>query len=216
MRRCLLLSPLVLLLILSSISAGPEAGFTPLFNGKDLTGWKVFAGKAENWKVEDGKIICAGSGGGWLGTDRQYANFHLRFDYRLQSGGNSGVYLRAPDTGHISRVGMEIQLLDDVHPKYAKLQPYQYTGSLYHVAAAKPKSCKPAGEWNQFEVRADGRKLTVIQNGTTILEADLDAASKDAKVAAEHTGLARTMGRIGLQSHSSPVEFRNLRVQELK
>lgn len=214
MPRCLW----AVLLVLPAFAApaDPEAGFTPLFDGKGLAGWKVYAGKAEQWKADAGKVVCAGDGGGWLGTEKEYADFHLRLEYRLQAGGNSGVYLRAPETGHISRVGMEIQLLDDAAEKYAKLQPYQFTGSIYHVAAAKRGSCKPAGEWNALEVRAEGRKVTVVQNGTTILEADLDAAGKDEKVAAEHTGLARKAGRIGLQSHSSPVEFRNVRVKELK
>jgi hypothetical protein len=211
------LLPLLLLLCLPLTlpAADPEEGFVPLFNGKDLTGWKAY-GKAELWTVEDGKIVNTASGGGWLGTTRDYANYHLKLDYRLKPGGNSGVYLRAPEEGHISRVGMEIQLLDDDHPSYAKLQPYQYTGSLYHVVAAKPKTCKPAGEWNSIEIRAEGRKLTVIHNGTKILETDLDEAGKEEAVAKEHPGLKRTTGRIGLQSHTDRLEFKNLRIKELK
>src|SRR5262249_20264280 len=95
-------------------------GFVPLFNGKDLSGWKPYGGKPGNGAAEDGLLVCRGSGGGWLGTERDYANFELRLEYRLRPAGNSGVYLRAPEEGHISRVGMEIQILDDNHPKYAK------------------------------------------------------------------------------------------------
>src|SRR5437868_1878199 len=98
-------------------------GFVPLFNGKDLTGWKRFDGKAA-WSATNGMIVCDGKGGGWLGTEREYDNFVLRLEYRLVPGGNSGVYLRAPSKGYISRQGMEIQLLDDEHPSYAKLAPY--------------------------------------------------------------------------------------------
>jgi hypothetical protein len=191
-------------------------GFVPLFNGKDLAGWKVIDAKKDVWKAEEGLIICGGDNGGWLGTDKEYANFVLRLDYRLKSAGNSGVYLRAPDTGWISRVGMEVQILDDFDPKYAKLDFYQYTGSIYHVVAPTQRASKPAGEWNSLEVRADGRQVVVVLNGKKIVDADLDRCVKDAATAKEHPGLTRTAGKIGLQSHTDRVEFRNLRVKELK
>jgi hypothetical protein len=191
-------------------------GFVPLFNGKDLSGWKPYDSKPDNWSVEDGLLVCAGKGGGWLGTVRDYDNFVLRLEYRLMPGGNSGVYLRAPEKGWISRVGMEIQILDDNHPRYARLDFYQYTGSIYHVVAPTQRAGKPAGQWNTLEIRAEGRQLVVILNGKKIVDADLDRCLKDPAVAREHTGLARTTGRIGLQSHSERIEFRRLRIKELK
>jgi hypothetical protein len=214
--------PLVLalsLLVLAgdrAAAADKEEGFVPLFNGKDLSGWKEYDSKGENWAVEDGLLVCRGKGGGWLGTDRDYANFVLRLEYRLQPGGNSGVYLRAPESGHISRVGMEIQLLDDNHPDYAHLDFYQYTGSIYHVVAPTQRAGKPGGQWNAIEVRADGPVVTVVLNGKKVVNADLNWYLKDPAVAREHTGLTRTTGRLGLQSHTGRLEFRNLRVRELK
>lgn len=191
-------------------------GYVSLFNGKDLAGWKVYAAKKDIWVAEDGMIVCLGNGGGWLGSERDYADFVFRLEYRLKPGGNSGVYLRAPETGHISRVGMEIQLLDDQDPRYAKLDFYQHTGSIYHVVAPTQRATKPAGQWNSMEIQADGRDIRVILNGKKIVDADLDRCLKDPAVAKEHTGLARTTGRIGLQSHTDRVEFRNLRIKELK
>ncbi len=191
-------------------------GFVPLFNGKDLAGWEQYASKKDSWAVEEGLLVCKRGGGGWLGTERDYANFELRLEYRLTPGGNSGIYIRAPEQGHISRVGMEIQVLDDAHPRYAKLNAYQYTGSIYHVVGPTERVSKPAGQWSQITIRADGRRMVVVLNDKTILDADLDHHLKDAAVAQEHTGLARTTGRIGLQSHTDRVEFRNIRVKELK
>jgi hypothetical protein len=191
-------------------------GFVPLFNGRDLSGWKPYDSKAENWSVEDGVLVCAGKGGGWLGTERDYDNFVLRLEYRLKPGGNSGVYLRAPEKGWISRAGMEIQILDDNDPRYAHLDFYQYTGSIYHVVAPTQRAGKPAGQWNALEIRADGRQIVVVLNGKKIVDADLDRCLKDPAVAREHPGLTRTTGRIGLQSHSERVEFRALRIKELK
>jgi hypothetical protein len=189
-------------------------GFVPLFNGKTLDGWKQFDGKAV-WSADDGMIVCSGKGGGWLGTSRQYDNFIVRLEYRLKPAGNSGVYIRAPDRGHISRVGMEIQLLDDNHRSYAKLAPHQYTGSIYHVVPPTKRTGKPAGQWNAIEIQADGRRVVVVLNGSKIVDADLDRCLLDAAVAKEHPGLKRTAGHIGLQSHTDRVEFRNLRIKAL-
>jgi hypothetical protein len=190
-------------------------GFKPLFNGADLTGWKKYADRKDVWAVEDGLLVCKGGGGGWLGTDRDYADFELRLEYRLRPGGNSGVYIRAPETGHISRDGMEIQILDDNDPKYAKLDFYQYTGSIYHVVPPTQRAGKPAGLWNQLAIRAEGRTVVVVLNGKKVVDADLDRCRRDPAVAKEHPGLARAGGRIGLQSHTDRVEFRRLRLREL-
>src|SRR5260370_39243903 len=97
----------------------------------------------------------------WLGIECEYADFILRLDYRLKAAGNSGVYIRAPETGHISRVGMEIQILDDNAPQYAKLDFYQYTGSIYHVVAPTRRAGKPAEEWDSMEIRAAVRNVAV-------------------------------------------------------
>jgi hypothetical protein len=192
-------------------------GFVALFNGKDLDGWKRYDVKNDVWSAAEGMIVCTGkAGGGWLGTNRDYANFEIRLEYRLSPGGNSGVYIRAPQKGWISRVGMEIQILDDFHANYAKLEPYQYTGSIYHVVGPSKRVTKKAGEWNKLTIRADGKQVVVILNGTKIVDADLDRYLKDPKVAKEHPGLARKTGRIGLQSHTDRVEYRNLRIKELK
>jgi hypothetical protein len=213
---------LTLLLVVPPYPAEPPShkekadGFASLFNGKDLGGWKAYESQPENWTVEDGVLVCNGKGGGWLGTDRDYADFVLRLEYRLKPAGNSGVYMRAPQKGHISQVGMEIQILDDNHPKYATLNYYQYTGSIYGVVPPTRRVTKPAGEWNALEIRADGRRVVVLTNGTKVVDADLDRCLQDEAVAKEHPGLARTTGRIGLQSHSERVEFRNISIKEPK
>lgn len=193
-----------------------EKAYKPLFNGMNLDGWQQFGGKEKNWLVEKGLIVCQGQGGGWLGTDRDYANFELQVDYRLTPGGNSGIYLRAPQEGHISRAGMEIQLLDDFHPKYANLDFYQYTGSIYHVVAPTRRTTRKAGEWNSMVIRAEGDHIVVTLNQVKIVDADLAKCRQDPAVAKEHPGLARKSGRLGLQSHTDRVEFRNLRILELK
>jgi hypothetical protein len=194
----------------------PSKEFIPLFNGTDLTGWKQHDSKKNVWKVENGLLVCTGDGGGWLGTDRDYADFELRLQYRLVAGGNSGVYIRAPETGWISRLGMEIQILDDFHPNYARADFYQYTGSIYHVVPPTRRASRPAGQWNSMTIRAVGPQVQVILNGARIVDADLDRCRKDTAVAKEHPGLARTTGKIGLQSHTDRVEFRKIQIREIR
>lgn len=200
-------------------SCGPEPGvgdaFVPLFNGHDLSGWTRFGGdpEARAWTVEDGMIVSQGHGGGWQGTERDYGDFVLRLDFRLSPGSNSGVYLRAPaDTSHISRTGMEIQLLDEEAERHRDIQPWQKTGSIYHVAAAKTGHLKPPGTWNALEVCAEGPRIVVKLNGQTVVD---DRIDRHPELEPEHPGLKRPTGRIGLQSHNDRVEFRDVRIREL-
>ena len=93
------------------------AEWKPLFNGKDLSGWKVIGGSPTAWKVEDGLLYCGGGGGSWLATTDEYANFELELEFRLPEGGNSGVFLRTPEVSEPSSKGMEIQILDDPSPR---------------------------------------------------------------------------------------------------
>ena len=73
---------------------------------------------------------------------------------------------------------------------------------------------KPAGEWNVQEVTAKGRQITVVLNGQTILDADLDGQGP--RVLKKHPGLRRTSGHIGFLGHNDYIEFRNIRIKELK
>ena len=175
--------------------------FKSLFNGKDLSGWTKIGLKKDVWSVENGQIIMQGEGGGWLGSNEEYSDFEFQTEFQLSSDSNSGIYLRAPaDTSHISRTGMEIQLLDDFHPKYAKVQP------------AKTGFLKPVGEWNTIAIQAVGPHVVIKLNGQTVVD---DLIDKHPELNKEHTGLARKSGRIGLQSHNGRVAFRNIQMKRL-
>ena len=198
----------------------PEAGFTPLFNGKDLTGW-VYGrrGDRENktgkgYQVENGVLFSTAEDGGNLYTQKEYADFVLRFDFRLTENANNGIGIRTPMDGDAAYAGMEIQVLDDSGSKYQALRPTQYHGSVYDVFPAKRGSQKPVGEWNTEEITARGRRITVVVNGTTIVDANLDDV-KDEAVLQKHPGLKNTKGHIGLLGHGTRVEFRNIRIKEL-
>jgi hypothetical protein len=196
------------------VLAQPEPGFTSLFDGKTLNGWKLVRGRGRGYVVEEGVLVCPRDGGGNLFTEAEYADFVLRLEWRLWAGGNNGIGIRAPLEGDAAFVGMEIQVLDDNGPMYANLEPGQYTGSVYQVAPARRGFVKPNGEWNAYEIVADKRQIKVTLNGEVINDADLSQVT-DPAVLAKHPGINRTTGHIGLLGHGTRVEFRNIRVKTL-
>jgi hypothetical protein len=194
-------------------TAGPspeetQEGFASLFDGKTLDGWQ---GDVKGYVVENGTIVCKGDN---LYTAKQYANFILRFEFKLPAGGNNGVGIRTPMQGTPAYVGMEIQILDDGDPKWKDLQAYQYHGSIYGVVPAKRGHLKPVGQWNQEEIVAEGSRVKVTLNGTVIVDADLSKIDKTPDHQ-EHPGLHNAKGYIGWLGHGDPVAFRNIRIKEL-
>ncbi len=205
----------LLLLFVPAWAATPEKGFVSLFDGKTLQGWQMVVKKGGGYVVQDGLLVCPADGGGNLFTDKEFANFIFRFEFRLEEGSNNGVGIRSPLAGDAAYSGMEIQILDSEAPVYkGKLKPAQYHGSIYDVFPAKHGHLKKTGEWNSEEIVAKGRRITVTLNGATMVDADLDSV-KDPVVLQKHPGLARASGHIGFLGHGTRVEFRNIRIQEL-
>ena len=127
-----------------------------------------------DYEVKDGAIVCKPGQGGTLFTTRQYRDFVVRLEFKLPPAGNNGLAIRYPGTGDSAYVGMtELQVLDDTDPKYAALDPRQAHGSAYGMVAAKKGHLKPVGEWNEEEVTVRGSTISVVLNGTEILDADL-------------------------------------------
>lgn len=191
-----------------------EPGFVSLFDGQSLLGWKLVGGHGKGYIVRDGCIVCPADGGGNLFTEREYSDFILRFEFKLTPGANNGIGIRAPYEGDAAYVGMEIQVLDDYADQYKNLQPWQYHGSVYGIIPAKRGSLKKAGEWNEEEIVAQGRRIKVTVNGQVIVDADLNQVT-DPGVIQAHPGMFRTKGHIGFLGHNSHVEFRNIRIREL-
>jgi hypothetical protein len=186
-----------------------KEGFVSLFDGHSLNGWQ---GAVKQYVIEDGAMVC--KPGGNVYTTKEYANFVLRFEFKLPPAGNNGVGIRTPMNVDAAYHGMEIQILDDGHPNYKNLQPYQAHGSIYGVAPAKRGLLKPTGEWNSEEIVADGPRIKVTLNGTVITDADLSKI-KDTMDHHQHPGLHNAKGYIGWLGHGDPVAFRKVRIKEL-
>ncbi|MDA7916247.1 DUF1080 domain-containing protein [Verrucomicrobia bacterium] len=192
-----------------------EPGFSSLFDGETLDGWKLIGGTGDGYTVEDGSIVCPQGGGGNLLTENQYANFILRLDFQLKPGSNNGIGIRAPmQIGSQAYEGMEIQTIDHTAEKYANLKPWQVHGSLYNIQPAKTGALNPVGEWNSQEITCDGRQIRVVLNGTTILDLDLNSIT-DTKTIFAHPGMFREKGHIGFLGHNDWVAYRNIRLKEL-
>jgi hypothetical protein len=209
----------LILLLLSAVLMATvqpnEKGFVPLFDGKTLNGWKLVNPHGTGYLVKDNTIICPLDGGGNLFTEKEYANFALRFEFKTEPGGNNGVGIRAPFEGDAAYQGMEIQILDDGHEKYkGKIKSEQHHGSVYDVIPARTGYLKPAGEWNSEEIVANGSRIKVTLNGVIILDADLNMV-QEAAVLKKHPGLKNKTGHIGFLGHGSLVEFRNIRIKQL-
>jgi hypothetical protein len=213
------LIPTLLLLVLLGGCNAPQAetGFTPLFNGRNFDGW---TGDTSGYIVKDGEIQSRipepGEHLGNLYTTKEFSNFILRFQFKLTPGANNGLGIRSPLEGNAAYAGMEIQILENTHEKWAGLKSWQYHGSIYGVAAAERGYLKPPGQWNDQEVVADERHITVKLNGHLILDVDLDEVTRDGTVDGhDHPGLARASGHIGFLGHGDEVAFRNIRIKTL-
>lgn len=202
-------------LLFAALLHAAEPGFVSLFDGKTLDGWTLVGGHGPGYVVEDGILVCPADGGGNLFTKEQFSDFVFRFEFRMEPGGNNGVGIRAPLHGDAAYVGMEIQILDEEHPRYRSwIRPEQRTGSVYDVIPARSGYLKPAGEWNSEEIAVRGRRITVTLNGVIVLDNDLGIV-REPEVLKKHPGLRRASGHIGFLGHGTRVEFRNIRVKRL-
>lgn len=188
-----------------------EPAFRMLFNGEDLTGWR---GDTDGYVAENGVLTCRP--GGNLYTEEEFSDFVFRFEFKLTPGANNGLGIRTLPTGNAAYTAIELQILDDDDEQYAELQPYQYHGSIYGVVPAKRGYLKPDGEWNRQEVVVRRHHITVILNGTVIVDANTQLASENGTMdGRDHPGLARTKGHIALLGHGTVVQFKNIRILEL-
>jgi hypothetical protein len=201
-----------------------ELKFDSLFNGKDLSGW---AGATNNYTVSDGAIQCLEGKGGVLHSEKTFSNYVMRVDFQLPPAGNNGLVMRYPTKQELEAmpkeqrsadgayVGMtELQVLDDGHEKYTKIDPRQAHGSAYGMVAAKRGFLKPTGEWNREVVTVEGSKIQVELNGNIILNTDLSKV-EDYMDNKPHPGKSRTSGHVGFAGHSDPVKFKNVEIMQL-
>jgi hypothetical protein len=187
-------------------------GFQTAFNGRNFEGW---TGPTDNYEIKNGAIVCKPGKGGTIYTKEEYSDFVARFEFKVPPGGNNGLAIRYPGEGDTAYVGMcELQVLDDTSDKYKNLDPRQFHGSAYGMAAAERGFLRPVGEWNFQEVTVQGSRIKVELNGTPILDTDLSKIT-DFMADKAHPGKDRKSGHFGFAGHNDPVAFRNVSLKKL-
>jgi Domain of Unknown Function (DUF1080) len=166
-------------------------GWTELFDGKSLKGWNV-VGDA-TWNVADG-VVQADKGSGFLVTPASYRDFQITLEFWVSSDANSGVFLRCSDPKTINQMNAYEVNIFDKRPD----QSYR-TGGIVDVA--KPASVIQTGEkWNTYDITAKGSQLTVVLNGTKVVDV---------------TDTKYVDGPIALQYGAGTVKFRNVKIRRL-
>jgi sialate O-acetylesterase len=193
---------------------GTEAGFAPLFNGRDLSGWVNVNGAPSTWTVEQGMIACSGLPTGVLRTERAYENFILEVEWRhLRPEGNAGIFVWSdPLTarGQPFTRSVEVQVMDGLEGDW-----YTSDGDIFpiHGASMVPENGRGGDRafpterrvnrsplWNHYRITCDRGAVSLAVNG---------------KVVTRGRDCRPRRGYICLESEGSPVHFRNLRIREL-
>lgn len=196
------------------------AGWELLFDGASLSGWRAYSGgDPVGWAVSDGMLMRSGPGGDIV-TDRDFEDFELSLEWRVEAAGNSGIFYRAAlGEEWIYHSAPEMQVLDDAG-HYDGGDPLTSAGSNYGLHPAPRGVVRPAGEWNEARVVVRGAAVEHWLNETLVVEYELWSPEWEALVQGskfvEWPAYGRAeRGHVGLQDHGDPVWYRNIKIREL-
>ena len=201
--------------------AEQAAGWRLLFDGRTTDGWRGYGmdSMPAGWEVVDDALTRVAETRDII-TREQFGNFELSLEWKIASGGNSGILYRVTEEyDYTYKSGPEMQVLDDAkHPDgQSRLTA---AGADYALYPSSAGVVKPAGEWNQVRILVNGNHVEHWLNGTKVVEYELGSPDWVAKVKASkfaewpHYGLAKA-GYIGLQEHGSRVAYRNIKIRVL-
>lgn len=205
-----------------------QDGWQLLFDGKTTNGWHKFNEKSidGSWIAQNGELIALGKGadiGGDIVSDNEYENFDLRLEWKISSGGNSGIFYGVVEGQKYKALyytGPEYQLIDDIgFPD--KLEDWQKAGADYAMyLPSSDKKLKPIGEWNSSRILVVDSLVQLYLNGEKIIEfkrwtddwykRKLEGKWKEY----EDYGMNKK-GKIGLQDHGNKIWFRNIKIKTI-
>ena len=211
-------------------------GWLLMFDGKTSEGWKGYnkPNFHAGWIIENGTLKCQDSGRGEAGAanggdiiyaKQKFSNFHLKIEWKISQGGNSGIFYLGKEVEgwEIYRTAPEMQILDNERHPDAKLgvDGNRMAGSLYDLIPAKPQNTKPSGEWNHVHILCYQGTVVYSQNGANVVEYHLWTEDWKKMVANskfkdwEWFVNQAKEGYIGLQDHGNDVWFRNIKLKTL-
>lgn len=210
-----------------------KEGWQLLFDGTSTKGWHEYGKQTPGsaWKVQDGTLHLDASnkadgkivGGGDLVTDEEFDNFHLKLEWKVDTGGNSGIIFYVhEDTSKYEKTywtGPEMQVLDNNRHPDAKIIKHR-AGDLYDLISCSKETVKPALEWNQVEIKSVNGKLDFWLNGENVVSTTLwDDNWKKMLAASKFKewpdfGTFKK-GRICLQDHGDNVWYRDIKIKKL-
>lgn len=200
-----------------------DAGWLLLFDGRTTDGWRLYGSMdpPTGWEVEDGQLTRTGPGGDIVYAPRQFGDFDLQLEWRVEPGGNSGILYRGLTvTDYIYKSAPEMQVLDDERHADGR-DPLTSAGSVYGLYPAPRGVVRPAGEWNEARIVARGPHVEHWLNGVKVAEYELGSPDWSARVAGSKfvqwpefgTSLR---GYVALQDHGDMVWYRNIKIRELR
>lgn len=216
------LTALVGLFIGIGLNAETTDGWQDLLADDTLAAWRNYQADSvsSSWTVQNGILKRSGRRAGDLITRQQYRDFELELEWRVETGGNSGIFFRATeDEKRIYMSAPEVQILDDNHHRDGH-SPLTSAGSNYGLHPAPRGIARSAGAWNQIRLRVVGNQVTQWLNGQQIVDYTLGSEDwnqrvADSKFSAWPAYGKAARGHIGLQDHGDPVAFRNIRIRVL-
>jgi hypothetical protein len=197
-------------------AAEKQSEWRELFNGKDLSGWRL--NPTNYWIVKDGQIAWKESAID-LWTEEQFGDFVLELEFKCSAGCNSGVFIRTGDIKDNVQSGIEVQIWDSVG---RTTMEKHYCAAIYDALGPSKNAEKKIGEWNAMKITARGPTIQVELNGEKVIDMDLDRWNEAGK---NPDGTPNKFkkplkdfprkGFIGLQDHHKAVWFRNIRIKAL-
>lgn len=188
---------------------------TPLWNGKDFTGWEFVLENdsietSEVWSIQKDVIHCSGIPNGYMRTELDYSNYILNLEWRwVDQGSNSGVLLHIQEPDQVWPNCIECQLRAGSAGDFVLMgsgaitvdgETYTNAGRFLSIGKKLESTEKTIGEWNSYKIICENSKITCYVNDV---------------LQNEGTDVSLSRGKIGLQSEGGPIEFRNIRLELL-
>lgn len=205
-------------------------GWKLLFDGSSMDHWRAYNGDSlpETWSIQDEAMTFnpeeanRAEGAKSIITNKKYENFHLKLEWKIKEGGNSGIFygvLEQPDE-EIYWSAPEVQIVDNSVFPDTMDAANRMAGSLYDLVPAEPQNANPAGEWNSVQVIVDRDHVEHWQNGTKVLsfdrwDSDWYEMVRNSKFECHNEFANIRRGHIGIQDHGAFVQVRNIKIKTL-